>query len=61
MVSGYLVGSHELHSQTSHVSGERAFSSVAGSFQTSGPVSDQLLTLSPRGRGDAAIDRFAGF
>lgn len=59
-VSGNLVGFHELHSQRSYLSDERTFSSVAGSFQTSDPVGDQSLILSPRGGGDPAIDQFVG-
>lgn len=59
-VGGNLVSSHEQHSQRSHLSDERRFSSVAGSFQTSDPVNDQLLILSPTGGGDTAIDKFGG-
>lgn len=58
--SGNLVGFRELYSQRSHLSDERRSSSVAGSFQNSALACDQLLILSPRGRGDE-FDQFLGY
>lgn len=57
--SGNLVGSHTLHSQRSHLSDEKRSSSVAGSFQTLALPSNQLLILSPRGKGDQ-FDQLVG-